>query len=416
MRDYLLEFKTHWRALLSASLGLAAGTISNYINNLFSPSLIEEFGWPRSEFALIGLTVVIAAVCLPFAGRIVDRLGTRRMALIGVAGLPLLFVGLSLQNGDFRLFFALSLLQMLFVSCIAGILVYTRLVARNFTLARGVALGIASCAPAFATAFFSPLLSDFIATEGWRAGYLAMAVFTAVFGAAAILFMPPGSDDQTVVATGGAAPAARYLHVLKAPALLLIFVAILLCNLHFTILTTQIKVVVLDRGVTPETGSLLVSAFAVGAIIGRLACGLALDRFSTHLVAFVSFAIPGLSLAVLASGAPEVLLIGAAVLGLGLAMGAEGDLVVYLAAKYFPRELFSSVLSVFTAGMAISASLGALILSLTLDRTGGYTLFLSMTAVSLMVGALSFLLLPRLAAPQAVAEHALASSEPGGAS
>lgn len=405
MRDYLLEFRTHWRALLSASLGLAAGTISNYINNLFSPSLIEEFGWERSDFALVGLTVVIAAVCLPFAGRLVDRLGTRRMALIGVAGLPLIFVGLSAQNGDFRLFFALSLLQMLFVSCLAGILVYTRLVARNFTLARGVALGIASCAPAFATAFFSPLLSDFIANEGWRAGYLAMAVFTAVFGLAALLFMPPGSDDRTVRTPGAdARPAVRYFEVLRTPALLLIFAAILLCNLHFTILTTQIKVVVMDRGVTPETGSLLISAFAIGAIIGRLACGVALDKFPTHLVALGSFAIPSLSLAVLASGAPDVFVIGAAVVGLGLAMGAEGDLVVYLAAKYFPPELFSSVLGVFTAGMAISASLGAVILSLTLAQTGGYTVFLGLTAVSLMIGALSFLLLPRLAAPAVIGD------------
>ena len=34
MRLYMAEFRTHWRGLLSASLGLAAGTISNYVNHL----------------------------------------------------------------------------------------------------------------------------------------------------------------------------------------------------------------------------------------------------------------------------------------------------------------------------------------------------------------------------------------------
>lgn len=396
MKSYLGEFRTHWRALASASFGLAAGTISNYVNNLFTPSLVEEFEWSKAEFALVGLTVMIAAVCLPVAGWLVDRLGTRRMALVGVVGLPLVFVGLSAMNGDFLIFFGLSTLQMLFVSCIAGILVYTRLITGTFNLARGVALGLVSCAPPLATALLSPMLSSLIADSGWRTGYLVMALFTAVLGVIALLLMPKLAT-QTKEKSAEVRKEARYVEILKSRLFLLFFTALILCNLHFTILTTQLKVVVLERGVTPETGSLMISLFALGVIAGRMICGAALDRFATHIVAAMSFAVPGLGLTLLASGVSDPWMVGIGILSLGLAMGAEGDLVVYLASKYFPSSVYSSVVGLFTAAMAISASGGALLLSAMLNTTGSYSPFLAVTAVAMFVGAAMFLQAPRLA-------------------
>jgi MFS family permease len=184
---YLREFATNWQALTAACLGLVAGTISNYVSNLFSPELVATFGWEKSQFALVGLTVVIAALFLPIVGRLADRHGMRRIAIIGVTGLPLVFVGLGLQQGSFALFFMLSLAQMLIISALAGIVVYNRLIVRTFDRARGLALGVASCAPAVAAAVGSPLLSLFIGAHGWRQGYFLMAAITAVVGGAAMI-------------------------------------------------------------------------------------------------------------------------------------------------------------------------------------------------------------------------------------
>jgi len=399
MQNYVREFLTHWKSLLAASAGLAAGTISNYINNLFTPSLIEEFGWTRSEFALTGLTVVFAAICIPIVGRVVDTVGTRRMAFVGVTAMPLVFIALSAMNGSFALFFALSQLQMIVVSCLAGVLVYTRLIARNFTLARGVALGIASCATPLVTVALSPALSAFIDVQGWRAGYLAMAAFSGVLGTVAILLIPPGYNDSRAATQADQAepqPGTRYIEMLKNPTLILLIVAFLLCNMHYTLQTTQLKVVVDERGISSEIGSLMVSIFAMGVVAGRIVCGVALDRYKTHFVAAATFGVPSISLAVLAGGISNPWMVGAAVLGLGLAMGAEGDLIVYFAAKYFPPEVFSSVLGLLTATMAISASCGALILSGTLEATDSYVQFLGIAAAAMMVGSLSFLAIPRV--------------------
>lgn len=393
--NYRREITSNWQALLAASLGLAAGTISNYINNLFSPGLIAEFGWEKSNFALIGLTVVVAAVCLPIAGRLADRVGTKRMATVGVVGLPLVFIALSMMTGQFWLFFLLSLLQMLIVSCLAGAVVYTRLIAQKFDRARGLALGIASCAPPLASAACSPLLSSFIAEHGWRAGYLCLALLTAIAGGLALWLIPADADRRVAAHVTAHARTRSYGTILKIPAFQIIFAAMLLCNLHFTIQTTQLKVIVMERGISSEVGSLMISLFAIGVIVGRISCGLALDRFPAYVIAVVSFAIPSAGLALLAGNVSDSVFIGMAILSLGLSMGAEGDLAVYLAAKYFRQDVFSTVLGLFTGAMAVSALLGALLLSFILKQTGSYAVFLGVAAASMLLGSLSFLFLAK---------------------
>ncbi|MFZ2526144.1 MAG: MFS transporter [Rhodococcus sp. (in: high G+C Gram-positive bacteria)] len=79
------EFRTNWRVLLASVLGIATGFIAIpfYTNALFFPSLHTSFGWSVSSLSLVVLVYNIAfAACLPFAGRLVDRLGSRIPAAI----------------------------------------------------------------------------------------------------------------------------------------------------------------------------------------------------------------------------------------------------------------------------------------------------------------------------------------------
>lgn len=391
---YLRELSLHWRPLAAASLGLVAGTISNYVGNLFAPYLVRDFGWSKAQFALIGLTVVIAAICLPVVGHLVDRHGMRRIAAVGVTLLPVIFAGLGLQQGSFGIFFALSLGQMLVVSALAGIVVYNRLIVRSFDRARGLALGIASCAPAVAAAAGSPLLSTFIDDHGWRAGYFLMAALTALAGGAALALVPRTFQDRNVPAKVAEEQPDGLKNLLGNRSFLVIFSAMLLCNLHFTMQTSQLKLVIAELGIRFETGSAMVSAFAIGVILGRIACGIALDRFAPRLVASCCFLIPSLGLALLASGAGgSVPMVAIAVTTLGFSVGAEGDIAAYLVARYFPPHQFSTVLGLVAAAMAISALAGTIILSRTVALTGSYNLFLGIAATTMALGSLSFLVL-----------------------
>jgi len=128
-------------------------------------------------------------------------------------------------------------------------------------------------------------------------------------------------------------------------------------------------------------------------IVGRILCGLALDRFPAHIVAATCFLIPSAGLAVLATGVSSVPLIAFSVMALGFSLGAEGDIAAYLVIRYFRAELFSTVLGLVAAAMACSALVGAAILSRSVAATGSYSLFLGISATTMFLGGLAFLLL-----------------------
>lgn len=390
---YRYEFHDGARPLAAACLGLIAGTISIYLNNLFSPSLIQEFGWTKAQFSTVGLTTAISVVFLPIAGRLADRFGMRRIALIGVTALPLVFLALAVQTGSFALFFLLSTLQMLIISALAGIIVYGRLLVAYFSRARGLALGIASCAPAVVTIVMGPLLSRIIEAQGWRTGYAWLALGSALLGATALLLVPRSFSDADPRPRGAGNLTRDYGELLTTRAFLVIFSAMLLCNIHFTLQTTQLALILAERGIDASAAGTMLSLFALGVIGGRILCGLALDRFTSRMVASICFLVPALSLGLLSTETADARLAGLAIAGLGFSVGAEGDIAAYLATRYFRPELFSSVLGLFTSAMAVSALLGAFAVNRVLAITGSYSSFLAIAATCVLVGALLFQML-----------------------
>src|SRR4029450_2877159 len=69
---------------------LFLSTVINYIDrqtlSVLAPQLKGGFHWSNSDFALIIIAFRIAyAVCQAIAGRVIDRLGTRRGLSISVA-------------------------------------------------------------------------------------------------------------------------------------------------------------------------------------------------------------------------------------------------------------------------------------------------------------------------------------------
>lgn len=183
---YLREFRQHWSPLIGAALGLGVGSsMAVYTMSLFGPALIEEFGWSRADFALIGMLGLVGLVFIPLAGRLVDFFGARMAALIGFTILPLSFLAFTMMNGEIGVFFAIYVTLHMF-GLLTTPIVFCRVVVERFSLARGVALAIVMSAPPLFGALIAPPLGALIDTEGWRAGYYALAALSALGGFVAI--------------------------------------------------------------------------------------------------------------------------------------------------------------------------------------------------------------------------------------
>src|SRR6218665_2671084 len=102
----------------------------------------EEFGWARSSFAFV-LTLVslIGVVMLPFAGRVADRFGVRRVVLAGnilfAASVALLAFG-GARLVDFYILYILVAVASAFSSTV----LLSRVVSEWFSDARGLFLGL----------------------------------------------------------------------------------------------------------------------------------------------------------------------------------------------------------------------------------------------------------------------------------
>jgi MFS family permease len=397
--SYLGEIRINWRFLTAASIGQAAGySLLSYVSNIFTPQLISQFGWSRSDVALVGTAAFASILTQPVAGRVTDALGVKRMALIGVISTPLVLLGLAYMTGAFSIFFLLSLLQVAFLGTITTAPVYSRLIAYKFSGARGIALAIAACAPAAVAAAFVPLLSGIVDAHGWRTGYLALALYTALAGAVAVLLIPAGMDRGRNAAVAGHDGSRGYGAIFRSRAFQLIVAGFVLSNLAITMQTTQLKVIFLDRGIDSATGSLALSLYALSVLFGRICCGLALDRFPVYLVAACAMGFPGIGLLLLATGTSAPVLIAAAVLCMGLSFGAEGDLVAYVVMKFFRLNVYSSVLGLVYGALAISVSCGALLLGLTLKATGSFVPFMVLSGIAALISGGLFLLLRRVPA------------------
>ena len=384
---YVAEIRAKWRVVLATSVGQASGySLVTYINNLFTPYLLQQFGWSRSAFSLVGVALFFGILIQPITGRLGDSFGVRRVALVGVIGGPVVFVGFSLMTGALWQFFVLTLLHLIFTSGATSVVIYSRLIAKNLEGARGISLAIAASAAPAVAAVCVPFLSRFIAVNGWRMGYIAVAVGTAIGGVVALVLIPPSADIAANMGREERQVPTAYGNILRSRPFQLLIAAVFLCLLSFTLQTTQLKVVLQDHGIDPASGSLAISLFASSTIIGRLLCGIALDRFPAYAVAALFLGLPGIGLTLLAAGPAPAWAMAAAVALLGLSMGAEGDVWAYLVAKYFRTEIYGTVLGLVLCAMALSTGIGALLLSLMFRLNRGFTPFLMMSAGCVFIG------------------------------
>jgi len=396
---YFSELGRSWRPLLAATIGMASGmSIVGTITSTIAPTLVADTGWSKSQFALVGSLSLLMSFVFPFVGRLADTLGVRWTALIGQVTLPLVYLAYSLMGGELWVYVVIFAVQS--ILCVTTTsTVYTRAAVQHVVHARGLALAIVASGPAIAGIFIAPILNAYVEANGWRASYHAVALFTAAAGLLTFLLLP--SDKR-----GPAAPVAPkrraredYPLIFRSRAFWILLVAMLLCNLPQTIVLVQLKMLLLANGITGEGASVMLSAVSVGMLAGRFVTGVALDRFDAVLTSFFGLALPCVGLFLLASSLDAPTIITIAVFCLGFAFGAEGDIIAFLVARHFGVGVYSSTLGLLTAAMSFSTASGALLLSLTLARTGGYDLYLVIVGIAVLLGAASILLLGRGRAP-----------------
>lgn len=388
--SYLGELRANWQPLAAATAGLSAGlSLSAYTNAAMGPQFLAAFGWSRSDFALTGAITLLTFVFLPFYGRLADLFGVRRIAAVGVVGIPACWVAYAMMSGPIWQYFAINVV-LIALGVTTTPAIYSRLVATRFRTARGLALAIAISGPPLLGAIGVPALDIVNRSYGWRAGCVAIAVTIAVIGAVALILVPAPAPDVKQVRKAGR----DYRAIGRSRVFWILLSGVLLCNLYHSVTTTQLGIMLGDAGAGGSVAT-LITVFATAVIVGRFVCGVALDRLPAQAVAAVAMALPGLGCLLIASPWNHLGVLVVAVCCLGAAWGAEGDVIAYLVARHFSLGVYSTVLSILSAVIGVSSALGAVVLSRMLAASNSFDGFLVLAGTAALVGGTLLLLLRR---------------------
>ena len=395
--SYFSEFKINWRSLMATFIGIGTGSaIGHYTLSLFGPELINEFGWSKADYALVGSLQIFTLLFTPFAGRFTDRFGVKIAASIGFAAMSLGFFAYSIMSGSIVEFFAIWVVQHIF-GVLSTSLVFSRLIVEQFDRARGSALALLMTAPPLVGAIMAPIIAVVINSEGWRTAFVMLGVISAVGGIICVTFMARAKKRGDKAADGSPILDVHLSRqelwaLMKTRTFMLLVGGMALINLPQVFASSQLKLIVLAQGITDQLATWMVSLYAIGVIVGRVIFGLALDRIKANYVALFALSLPAIGFVILASSVSLVWLLAGAVLIIGIAQGAEGDIGGYLISRHFSLKNYSLILGFVKAGLDGGGAIGALILSFTLRISDSYVPFLIIVAVSTLLGAICFFL------------------------
>jgi MFS family permease len=386
------------RALAGAVVGSASGisALLLYTNGLFVAGLSRDFGLTRTQFGFGVLLVTMAlAAANPLVGWAVDRFGAKRPAVIGLLLLSLGFVSLGMFVQSVRGYLLLQAI-VAFAGAASGPIAYTKIIGATFDRHRGIALGVTMTGIGLSAAAVPPLLASVIAGHSWRSGFFALAVVPLV-GALVTAVLIPGARPT-------AAPSADPPRVATAPVpgdwvrsrvFWVMASAFAMMSLAFAGLLPHFVPMLMDGGLDPVAAGRVAGEIGLAVIASRLVVGFLLDRTFAPRIAISICIIAAAGCAVFIAKGTSVASLTA--IALGLAMGAELDLMGFLVARYFGLAQFGRIYGWLYGAFIFASGLGPLWVGALRDTTGNYRLSLALSAAGLIASCFVFLMLPRYA-------------------
>jgi MFS family permease len=392
------EWRSGWTLVLAASVGFSFMSIMTTSMGAFIGPLVREFHWSRTVVSM-GLPIagLVSVLLSPLVGVFIDRHGTRRLALPGLAALMLATAAFGLANGSIAQWVGLWVIYAL-VTLAVTVNVWSAAVASVFAAGRGLALGLTLAGTAVAQAVCPVLATWLIDAFGWRLAYVIMAFgWGGVAWTLCLLFFraPRDRGVRAKPVDVASLPGLTIAQAWRDPGLWRIAVStFVLMVLTIGLLIHQIPILV-EAGVSREHAALLAGMGGLAGIAGKLVTGALIDRFRANWVGGITLGITALAFGFLIDGVRTPAFIVVAMLINGYSAGTKLQICTYLTSRYGGLRNFGTIFGFMGSLVSLGSALGPLLAGIIYDRAGGYTPFLIAGTIGCALCGLLILTLPR---------------------
>lgn len=385
--------------VFSTMIGLATGiaSVNLFAIGIFQGPITAEFGWSQTEYAVVTLVgTVVTVVSSLYIGRLFDRQGVRRWALIGIVLFAIALISLYWLTPSLLHFYAIFALVPLIGAGTSSI-AYSRVIAAWFDRRRGQAFGAALAGIGIGGAVLSSVSQYLISEVGWRGAYAGLGVLTLVITLPLVFWklkdsptdVGLGLDGESLKASSPAssvAPSAETTTASAAPALVgytaaesrklprfwLMLGAFLLLALGLGGVLIPLVPILRARGVSADEAAAVQGALGLALILGRAFAGFLMDRFFAPLVAVIILVFPVLGVILLAVDTSTTSALIAAIC-IGVAAGAELDVIAVLITRYFGNRAYGENYGWQYAAWTLGSGTAVIITNRVYDVMGSHT-------------------------------------------
>ncbi len=279
--------------------------------------------------------------------------------------------------------------------------IWTSAVASRFETSRGMALAVTLSGASLAATVFPILATWLIVTYGWRTAFAAEGlIWAAITFPMLFLFFRGARDGERKNSVEETAPAPVELtgisisDGLRSSVFWRLFLASVLFTFTIIALVVHFIPILRNAGTDHLAAAGVASMVGIFSIVGRLGTGFLLDHFKASRVGAAIFVLPIIACALLLTvGSNSVAQFTAAIV-IGLTLGSEIDVIVYLTTRHFGMKNFGTLYGGLLTALSIGTAFGPLAAAAVYDATGVYTNFLILTMLFMAISSLSLLSLP----------------------
>ncbi|MBI4334380.1 MAG: MFS transporter [Chloroflexi bacterium] len=380
---------------------------------VFYRSILDEFGWPRAETALIfSINTIVYGVTAPVVGLAVDRFGPGRFMAAGAALLAVATASLSLAGQVWHFYLIFGILVSLGAS-VTGNVPNTTLVSHWFIKRRGAALGFFNAGVSVAFLMASAV-EYMIRLVGWRNSFVFLGLLAVGLVPVIANFQrldprdkdlapdgeSPGTAAQRTNTAGAKAPVpdAKWVtnewklrRVIATGRFWMLFTATFgIFGIAMNLVLAHQVVFVVDQGYSPAFGALVLSLYGVFYGLGNL-LGFLSDRFGREVTATIglTLAASGVLMLILNRGDQTPWLMYAYGLLFGLGLGIVSPSVSASIADIFQGKNFGLIVGLVSMGFGIGGSVSPWLGGKIFDMWGTYLPAFYLVMVWLAVAAIS---------------------------